>query len=117
MSAGHLDLFISTVADFAGVEATCYDEDSVVIELGGWKAYAEVRRSSKSDVILDLAPVIASDDTAGLITIPAISHTVTKDLPEGKYRWDLIPEDDGGVRYEPILEGSFTISRTITQPA
>lgn len=115
MSAGTLDLTITSGATWPGAELTCKDADGVVVPLAGWSAFAEVRKSPSGDVILDLAPLIASDDSAGLITIPAIAWTATDDLPHGGYRWDLILQDDHGVRYEPTLEGTVTVRKTTTQ--
>lgn len=116
MSAGTLDLTITIGATWPGAELTCKDANGVVVPLAGWSAFAEVRKSPNGDVILDLSPAIDADDSAGLITIPAIAWSVTDDLPSGGFRWDLILQDDHGVRYEPTLEGTVTIKRTTTQP-
>ena len=68
------------------------------------------------DIVLDLAPVIAVDDAAGLITIPEIDFAITKDLCPMVAEWDLILQDADGNRWPPSIAGRFTITNTVTQP-
>lgn len=113
-----LNLAINRGTTFGGVIAICKDAAGVVVPLAGYKAFAEVRRNTCADVVLDLLPYIAPGDTEGKITIPPLTPTQTAALPAGGYKWDIILQDPGGGRAtDPLIEGAFTISQIITQPA
>jgi hypothetical protein len=116
MPAATLPLTLVRGADFGPVRILCRDAQGDPVPLAGWKAYAQVRKNPDQTVIIDLDPQIAPDDTAGEITLPAIPHPATHTLPLGGHLWDLILEDPGGIRRPPIVEGSFSITRTITVP-
>ena len=66
-------------------------------------------------MILDLAPVIETDDSTGLVTLPEISWQTTDDLPAMVGQWDLILQDPAGRRLPPFLGGRVTIALPITQ--
>lgn len=111
-----LALEINPGTDFLGALLYCQDGSGDPFPLAGWTAYAEVRKDNTSPVILDLAPVIAADDTAGLITIPGITPDNTEDLPEDVYQLDVLLKNPGGdILPDPLLTGTMTISRTITR--
>jgi hypothetical protein len=115
MSRATLNLEILKGTTFGPVQIICKDAAGVVVPLAGWSAYAEVRKDEKSSVILDLAPVIAADDAAGLVTLPEIGWQTTDDLPTMVGQWDLILEDPSGRRLPPFLGGRVTIALPITQ--
>ena len=115
MAIANLDLEIARGTNFGPVSITC-KAAGVVVPLAGYSAFAEVRKKPNTPIILDLGPVIESDDTAGLITLPEISHTLTDDFPTMDARWDLILEDSTGRRLPPILGGRVFINQPITQP-
>ncbi len=91
------------------------DAVAAAVPLAGWAAFAQVRRNPDNDLLLDLVPVIDPSDSAGLITIPAIAWSATAALPDGVHQWDLILQNPAGLRYPPILSGSYTISAINTQ--
>jgi len=93
------------------------DSGGAAVHLAGWSAFAQVRRDPVGDLILDLVPVIDPSDSSGLITIPAIAWSATAALPDGVYQWDLILQNPAGLRYPPILSGSYTIASINTQHA
>jgi hypothetical protein len=112
-----LNLTINRGTTFGPVLITAKDGAGAVVPLAGYTAYAEARKTANRDVVIDFAPVIAADDTAGLITIPAIAHDLTKDIPSCSIPWDLILEAPDGTRAtEPIFEGRVSINQLITQP-
>lgn len=122
MAAFPLDLTISRAVNFGPIAITAQRlaEDGVTLEivpLAGWTAYAEVRKSAATAVVLDLAPVIAADDTIGLITIPEIDFAITAALPIGTHEWDIILQDPSGRRLPPLIAGEVHIDRPITQPS
>ena len=113
-----LNLTIRRGTTFGPVLITCKDSAGAVVPLAGFTAFAEARKGVGSAVVIDFAPVIQSNDAAGLITIPAIAYADTDDLPSCSIPWDLILQDPQGVRTtEPILEGVVSINQIITQPA
>lgn len=116
MAAANLDLEISRGTNFGPVTITC-KAAGVIVPLAGYTAYAEVRKSPGSAVILDLTPVIEDDDAIGLITLPEIDHALTDALPSMDAKWDLILEDGAGNRLPPIIGGRVAINQPITQPA
>lgn len=115
MSRSTLNLEILKGTTFGPIQITCKDAAGVAVPLAGWSAYAEVRKTEKGPVILDLLPVIVSNDAVGLVTLPAVAWSATSDLQEGAAQWDLILEDPTGRRLPPFLGGSVSIVLPITQ--
>lgn len=116
MDPATLNLIIKRGVTFGPLEITCADTDGNAVALAGWKAYAQGRKSPSEPVIVDFAPVIAADDTVGLVTIPAIAYDATAAIDEDTFFWDLILEDDAGRRLDPILGGTVTVTTPMTQP-
>lgn len=84
------------------------------VDLTGYGVDAEVRRTPKGEVYIDLNPSITNAST-GEITIPAISKADTALLEfTGDFNWDLVLTNTG-VRFGPYIKGSFTVSDNITQ--
>jgi hypothetical protein len=117
--AGTLNLTITRGVTYGPILISCKDAQGDPVPLAGWTAFAEMRKkpAPASAVVLDFAPVIAADDAAGLVTIPRLSHADTAALPPGVFGWDLILQDAAGIRYEPTLAGTCTISAINTAPA
>ncbi len=116
MTPGPYDLDLHRGATFAGLVLACQDAASEPVDLTGWTAQAEVRKTNGSaTVVLDLAPVI-SNGPEGEVTLPEIRETETLDLPPGNYVWDLLLTDTAGKRTGPYVTGIFTIHRTVTRP-
>ncbi len=91
--------------------------DDHTVDLTGFTVEAEVKRTSNSDVILDLNPSI-TNASAGEITIPGISSSDTQDFDfVGSFNWDLVLISGAGARSGPYVKGPFTVSDNTTQPA
>jgi hypothetical protein len=108
-----LDLTIHPGLTFGPVEILCKDAAGAAVPLAGWRAFAEVRAKPGTELILDLAPVIAGGDTLGKVTLPRQDPTVTSLLPVGEYQWELILEDTNLTRFPPLLGGRVKIFKTI----
>ncbi len=90
--------------------------DDHVVDLTGYTPKAEVRRTSDSELILDLNPSV-TDATGGEITIPPISSDDTQDFDfVGTFRWDLVLVNGSGDRLGPYVKGPFVVADNITQP-
>jgi hypothetical protein len=101
---------------FGPILITATDNTGAVFPLAGYKAYAHVRKGLGGAITIDFAPVILPDDADGLITIPAIPFSITKDFDSGILPWDMILESPDGTRAtDPILRGVVSISQLITQ--
>ncbi len=112
-----LNLTIKRGTTFGPIIITAKDGTGAVVPLAGYTAYAAARKGPGSGVVIDFAPIIESDDADGLITIPAIPHATTKDIPSCSIPWDMILEAPDGTRAtEPLLEGRVSINQLITQP-
>ena len=112
-----LNLIIKKGTTFGPVEILCKDSEGAAFPLAGWSALAQVRKTAASAVVHNLGPVIAADDSAGLVTLPEIAWAVTETLPLGDYQWDLILVSPTGKRLPPFLGGAVPISRPITHTA
>jgi len=78
---------------------------------------AVVRRTTDSDVVLDLNPSVTNAAT-GEITIPAISSDDTRDMDfVGTLGWDLVLVNGSGDRFGPYVAGPFVVKDNITQEA
>lgn len=90
------------------------------VDLSGFTAEAVVRRNEKSEVYLNLHPVI-TDAVNGEITIPVIYSSDTANLEfVGTFNWDLVLIGSGTPptpleRLGPYVKGPFTVSDNITQ--
>ncbi len=90
--------------------------DDHTVDLTGFTAEAEVRRTVEAtDVTIDLNPSV-TDPTNGEVTIPAISSATTELYDfTGTFYWDLVLIS-GSERLGVFVKGSFDISDNITQP-
>lgn len=116
MTPGTLNLVLKRGITFGPVTISCTDADNAVLPLGGWSAFAHVRKDPAGPLVLDFAPVIAGNDTAGLVTLPAVPWATTATLAAGVYFWDLLLQDPAGRRLDPILSGTVTVTTPLTQP-
>lgn len=115
-----IPLTITRGLSFGPVLVYCKDAQGAAFPLSGWKAFAEIRHDPGLHrprvLVCNLAPVIAENDTAGLVTIPAIGHAATALFNECEDAWDLILEDASGYRSLPVAGGVVTIESINTQP-
>lgn len=115
MDPALLNLHIRRGITFGGMQITCKDAAGAPIALAGWSAIGQIRSKTDPGVLIhDLAPVIAADDAAGLITIPKIPWETTATLAEGDYVYDIIPQNPAGDRLDPVLAGNVKISSVVT---
>jgi len=115
----NLNLTINRGTTFGPIRIFGYsvvDGVRVYPPLAGYKAYAQTRKGPGGDIVIDFSPVIEDDDEDGLITLPAIPHELTKDIPSCSIPWDLILEaPDGTIATEPLVRGRVSINQTISR--
>ncbi len=88
--------------------------DDHTVDLTGFTAQAQVRRTAEAtDITIDLNPSV-TDPTNGEITIPGISSDDTHYNFTGTFYWDLVLVS-GGERQGVFVKGPFTVSDNITQ--
>jgi hypothetical protein len=79
--ANTLDLAIKRGTTFGPGLITVKDTATgLPVPLAGYTAHAHARADENAALYLDLAPVIAADDAAGLITLPALTPAQTAAL-------------------------------------
>ena len=109
-----LDLEILRGTTFGPVQIVCKNSAKAPVALAGWSAAAQARKSASSTLIVDLLPVIAADDAAGLVTLSEIPWETTAALPVGDFRYDLVMIDPDGRRLPPFLGGKLKITDIYT---
>lgn len=114
MTPANVPLTIYTGTTFGPVTLTCRDAEGVLVDLTGWTAYAEVRKTEGGPVIVDLEPVI-TDAGGGVVTL-GLSKEDTAALPVGGYLWDILLQRPTGERLGPYVAGKVSIKKPITQP-
>lgn len=111
-----LDLIIFAGLDFGPVSITCrQSKDGPVFDLTGWQAFAEVRKTVGSAVIVDLSPTIPTP-TDGIVVLQ-LTRAQTAALAVGGYQWDLVLQDADGKARRPFVAGKITIAKAVTQLA
>ncbi len=100
-----------------GVNTGTATVDDNPIDLSGFTAQAEVRRTVlATDVTIDLNPSI-TNGPLGEITIPSISSVITEAYTfTGTFHWDLVLVNNAGSRVGVYIIGTFLITDNITQP-
>lgn len=86
------------------------------VNLATYTPEAQVRRSARGGLILNLQPTVTNAGT-GEITIPVIPTDDTELITSyGIFYWDLVLMVTAtGERLGPFVQGTFTISDNITQ--
>ncbi len=85
------------------------------VDLTGYIPEAQVRRTERGGLILDLEPTL-TNAALGEVTIPSIPSATTRAIESfGNFRWDFVLKTSGNERLGPFVKGSFTISDNITQ--
>lgn len=117
--SGVLNLKINRGTTFGPIVITAKDKATgLPLPLAGYKAYSQIRKDENDpEIYYDLSPIIASDDTAGIIIIPALTPEITAFLAPFTGKWDVILEDPDGIRLtDPIVQGNVSVSLLVTKP-
>jgi len=97
-------------------ETFTYKIDNVAVNLTGYSAAMQVRRTYDSVtplISLTSGSGITLGGSAGTITL-LIAHATTAAFEAGQYIYDLELTSSGGIK-DRILQGTFTVSSEVTR--
>ncbi len=105
------------ITAFAGatfsLSLTCQDDGGSAVDLTGYSARGEVRRTSTNPaVVLDLSPTIPTPAN-GIVTI-SVSDETTTDIAAGDYVFDVVLDTPTG-EVIPILRASLRFDTLVTK--
>ena len=106
------NIFIDQGADFS-TTVTISDSSNSALDLTGYTALAQVRKTYESTTSTAFDATFASDRTTGQITI-SLTDTQTSALDYGRYVWDLLITDAVGSKTR-VVEGIATVSPSVSR--
>lgn len=114
MTPALLNLSIVQGVDFGPVVITCLDSSGVAVDITGWTAYAEARKTPCDVKAFDLSPTIPTG-TDGKISISK-TRVQAAAICQGLYGWDLLLQNAAGVRSGPFVAGRIAVTKPTSQP-
>jgi len=110
--AVYSNIVIDQGADYsASIDVT--DSDGDTIDLSGYTAAGQIRKTYSSSTAVNFTVSIASPATAGTLNI-GLSNTQTNAMKAGRYVYDVEITNTGGVKTR-VLEGQVEITPGVTQ--
>lgn len=106
------NIFIDQGADFS-TTVTISDSNGDALDLTGYTALAQVRKTYASTTATTFTSTFASDRTTGQITI-SLTNTQTSDLESGRYVWDLKITDTSS-SVTRVSEGIATVNPSVSR--
>ena len=109
--AVYSNIVIDQGADYsASIDVT--DSDGDTIDLSGYTAVGQIRKTYSSSTAVDFTVSIASPASAGILNI-GLSNTQTNAMKAGRYVYDIEITNSGGVKTR-VLEGQVEITPGVT---
>ena len=110
--AVYSNIVIDQGADYsASIDVT--DSDGDTIDLSGYTAAGQIKKTYSSSTAVDFTVSIASPGSAGILNI-GLSNTQTNAMKAGRYVYDIEITNSGGVKTR-VLEGQVEITPGVTQ--
>jgi hypothetical protein len=110
--AVYSNIVIDQGADYsASIDVT--DSDGDTIDLSGYTAAGQIRKTYSSSTAVNFTVSIASPASAGTLNI-GLSNTQTNAMKAGRYVYDVEITNSGGVKTR-VLEGQVEITPGVTQ--
>ena len=110
--AVYSNIVIDQGADYsASIDVT--DSDGDTIDLTGYTAAGQIRKTYSSSSAVDFTVSVASPTTAGILNI-GLSNIQTNAMKAGRYVYDVEITNSGGVKTR-VLEGQVEITPGVTQ--
>ena len=106
------NIFIDQGADFT-TTVTISDSDGTALDLTGYTALAQIRKTYESTTATDFTSTFDSDRTTGKITI-SLSDTQTSALDYGRYVYDLVITDASSIKTR-VVEGIATVNPSVSR--
>jgi hypothetical protein len=106
------NLFIDASSNFS-TTVTVTDTAGVALDLTGYTALAQIRKSYSSSLIETITSSFAVDRTTGNITL-SLTDTQTKTLEVGRYLYDLVITDTGSTKTR-VIEGQVIVNPGVTR--
>ena len=109
--AVYSNIVIDQGADYsASIDVTDSDGDN--IDLTGYTAAGQIRKSYSSTTAVDFAVSVASPGTLGVLNI-SLTNTQTNNMKAGRYVYDIEITSSGGIKTR-VLEGQVEITAGVT---
>lgn len=110
--AVYSNIVVDQGADYsASIDVTDSDGDN--IDLSGYTAAGQIRKTYSSSTAVDFTVAVASPASAGVLNI-SLSNTQTNAMKAGRYVYDVEITNSGGVKTR-VLEGQVEITPGVTQ--
>jgi hypothetical protein len=110
--AVYSNIVVDQGADYsASIDVTDSDGDN--IDLSGYTAAGQIRKTYSSSTAVDFTVAVASPASAGILNI-SLSNTQTNAMKAGRYVYDIEITNSGGVKTR-VLEGQVEITPGVTQ--
>ncbi len=111
-SVAQWDITVARKTAIQPFQLICKDTNGAVVDLTNWSVYAEVRKSSGSEVLIDMEPTI-TDAVNGVISFTNVDGAKT-DIDSGTYYWDMVLEDATPKKLGVFIAGKFRVYDKIT---
>ena len=109
--AVYSNIVIDQGADYsASIDVTDSDGDN--IDLTGYTAAGQIRKSYSSTTAVDFAVSVVSPGTSGILNI-SLTNTQTNNMKAGRYVYDIEITSSGGIKTR-VLEGQVEITAGVT---
>ena len=106
------NLFIDQDSDFS-TTITIAGSDDVVLDLTGYTALAQMRKSYSSTTATSFTTAFDSDRTTGKLTL-SLTDVQTGALASGRYVYDVVIIAAGGDKTR-VVEGIATINPSVSR--
>ena len=106
------NIFIDQGADFS-TTVTISDANGSALDLTGYTALAQVRKTYASSTATAFTADFAADRTTGQITI-SLTDTQTTALEAGRYVYDLLVTNASGTKTR-VVEGIATVNPSVSR--
>ena len=106
------NLFIDQDSDFS-TTITIAGSDDVVLDLTGYTALAQMRKSYSSTTATSFTTTFDSDRTTGKLTL-SLTDVQTGALSSGRYVYDVVIIASGGDKTR-VVEGIATINPSVSR--
>jgi hypothetical protein len=106
------NIFIDQGANFS-TTVTISDSDGSALDLTGYTALAQIRKTYESTTATNFTVTFDSDRTTGTITI-SLSDTQTSALEYGRYVYDLVITDVSATKTR-VVEGIATVNPSVSR--